>query len=450
MNGRTSTPVADEAVAGGPADGVVAGGPEAGALAAVAGRYAERADADGVLAPEVVAAVAATGFARHFVPVRHGGAASGFGSLLEAVALVGEQCASTAWCAALAAGSARLGAYLPERGQAELWNDGPDTLVAAGLIPSGRAVRRAGGWWLTGEWTYTSGADFSDWVLLCAPVTPDGTGAADGGAAPRQAGFFALPRADYQVRRTWRSLGMRATASDTVVVTGAAVPDHRSVSRERIYRGEAAGSAARCHAVPLRVVSGLLFAAPALGAAAGAVDAWRARLSGESPGGERARLALARSAGEVDAARLLLRRAAEVGDRGPAAGADARSAAGSTGPDAVPDTALDTALETVLDTASDTALDVALDAALDAVRNPRDCALAVELLLTATDRLFRASGTRAQAPGDRVQRAWRDVSCVASHVALRFESAGLQYADHLLGVPGVPGVPGAPSGGGGA
>ncbi|MBB5783204.1 acyl-CoA dehydrogenase family protein [Nonomuraea jabiensis] len=379
MNVRTRGPAVEPA-----ARGVAAGERAVRELADVAGRHAERADASGEPAQEAVSGIVAAGFARHFVPERHGGAAGGFAALLGAVAAVGERCASVAWCASLAAGSARLGAYLPESGQADLWGGGPDVLVAAGLIPSGRAVRQRDGWRLTGEWAYTSGAEFSDWVLLCAPTGP-GDGA--GGNAAR---FFAVPRAGYTVRPTWRALGMRATASDTVAVTDVFVPEHRSVPRERIYRGEAAQPAARCHAVPLRLVSGLLFAGPALGAATAAVQAWRARLSAEASAAESARLALARSATEVETARLLLNRAAETADRAPLGGPP------------------------------------------DEARNARDCAYAVELLREATDRLFRSAGTRVQAAGDPLQRAWRDVSCVAGHVALRFEPAALQYAAHLL------------------
>jgi two-component flavin-dependent monooxygenase len=105
-------------------------------------------------------------------------------------------------------------------------------------------------------------------------------------------------------------------------------------------------------------------------------------------------LAVASAAAEVETAGLLLARAAETADR------EAPDGEG--------------------------------DIARDEARNARDCAYAVELLRQATDRLFRAAGTRVQAAGDPLQRAWRDVSCVASHVALRFEPAALRYAAHLL------------------
>ncbi|MER7181901.1 hypothetical protein ABT404_20855, partial [Streptomyces hyaluromycini] len=116
------------------------------AVTALAARHARASEEAACLHPEVAAALPATGFARHFVPSRWGGRAGGFAELVDAVAAVGQACASTAWCCALLAGHARLAAHLPERAQAELWADSPDTAIAAAVVPpSGRLTRAPGG-----------------------------------------------------------------------------------------------------------------------------------------------------------------------------------------------------------------------------------------------------------------------------------------------------------------
>ncbi|MFG1668851.1 acyl-CoA dehydrogenase family protein [Streptomyces sp. Y7] len=356
--------------------------------AELAARHAAAADQARRLPGEVVAGLVAAGFARHFVPHRWGGRAGGFVELLDTVSTVGEGCASAAWIAAVVAGAARMGVYLPDEGQRELWAAGPDTVIAGALSPSGYATPDAGGWRLTGQWPLVSGVDFADWTLVCASV-PRGDHAV--------ARFFAVPRRDYRVMDTWFNVGLRATGSNTLVADGVFVPEHRSVARGAIRRGLAVGSVAPCHTAALRTINGTLFAAPVLGAARAAVRAWSARLAGRSAQGSLAprdnplvRGVLARAEGEIESAALLLRRVARAGDDGP------------------------------------------VDAA-EAARAPRDCALAADQLVDAVERLFRSAGCGAQAQDDPLQRIWRDVHCAVSHVALRFDTAGGAYGGQLLG-----------------
>ncbi|MCD0452125.1 hydrolase [Actinocorallia sp. API 0066] len=342
--------------------------------AETAARGAAKADEHRVLSAEVAESLVAAGFSRHFVPARWGGADGAATGLVRAAATVGEGCASAAWCGAVAAGSSRMGVYLPEEGQAELWADGPDTRVVGALVPAGRAERTDGGWLVSGSWDFTSGVDHSDWAFVCAP---------DADARPW---FFAVPRSGYRIRDTWHNVGMRGTGSNTLVLDGVSVPAHRAFDRAEMLAGRAVGSRSPCHTVPLRGVSGLIFAAPALGAARGAAREWTTRFRG---GGETARLAAARAAGAINVADLLLETAAARCDRG-----------GLT-----PE---------------------------ESLRQPYDCALAVDHLVDAVEGLFRGAGSRGQLAASPLQRFWRDVHCLASHVALRREPAAVAYGGHLL------------------
>ncbi|MFD3523546.1 acyl-CoA dehydrogenase family protein [Streptomyces sp. NPDC058653] len=364
----------------------------AATVAEVAADRAKAGEEDRRLAPEVVAALVEAGFARHFVPAVHGGSEGGFTELTEAVARVGEGCASAAWAASLAAYAGRYAAYLPPAAQEEIWGGGPDVLLAGALVPSGKVERSSRGWRLTGAWPYISGVHHADWVLACAAVRGDDTGEDD------EVRFFAVPRAEHRVERTWSTSGMRATGSDTLVLDGAVVPEHRSFPRATVLAGRAPRSLARCHTVRMAEVGALPFVAPLIGAVRGALRAWTARTSLRVDARGRAvaasplvRSTLARAAGEVDAAELLVLRAAAVAD------GDARV----SGVDA-------------------------------AVRGPRDTALAVELLVAAVGRIMRASGTSGQTESDPVQRFWRDVNAAASHVALSFDTAGPAYGAWAL------------------
>ncbi|MEU6351696.1 acyl-CoA dehydrogenase family protein [Streptomyces sp. NPDC047072] len=347
--------------------------------AKIAAEHAAESERRRTLRAEVVESLTTAGFARHFVPLAHGGRAGLFTDVVAAVATVGAGCTSAAWGASLTAHLPRMAAYLPEQGRAELWQDGPDTLLVGALMPLGRAEPVPGGWRVSGRWPYVSLVEFSAWALVCA-VAPR-----DGGAETR---FFAVERGAYAIEDTWDSVGMRGTGSHTLVLRDALVPAHRSFLRDSLIAGTVEGAADPCHRVPLKAVNGLCFAAPVLGAARAAADAWLPLAAGRGSLSETAAVELARATGETDAAELLLHRAAETADRG------------------APD-------------------------AFEVGRAARDCALAAELSVTAVERLFRSAGTRGQQQNSPLQRAWRDAHSSASHVVLQLQPAAAEYARHV-------------------
>jgi two-component flavin-dependent monooxygenase/oxygenase LndZ5 len=370
----------------------------AAGIALYAGRRAEAAERSREVDPAVMAAIVQAGFARHFVPAVHGGHEGTFAELVEAVQVIAEECPASSWCASLIAGISRMaGAFLPEEGRAEVWADGPDTVLVGSASPFGTARQTSGGWLVSGRWPYMSAIAYSDWALVCAMVQS---------ATTTEARLFALPRAAYRVEDTWFSVGMAATGSNTLVLDEVFVPGHRSFGRAELFTGRPNDEAVpvpACHRAPLQAVAALMFAAPAVGAASGMVrtfSAYFAEKVGNAqqiPGttgvqGVRAsaETALARAAGEADAAVLLLDRAARLADDGAVAGA------------------------------------------FETARNLRDCALAVDLAAASVDRLFRQSGTRGQSTGGAMQRLWRDVTSVSTHVALQFEPAARSWVDQLL------------------
>ncbi|WP_042383067.1 acyl-CoA dehydrogenase family protein [Streptacidiphilus melanogenes] len=340
---------------------------------------------------ETAAAVVEAGFARHFVPQHLGGTAGTFSALLDASAAVGETCLSTAWCATLYAAHGRLASYLPEQGRQQLWERSPDMLISASIMPpQGEAVRERDGWRLRGRWDMASGVDHADWLLL---------GSRTPGADGPEHRIFAVPRADWTALDTWRSLGMRGTGSHAVEVTEAFLPDSLSFTLGSLNRPQPEG-AARCHRVPYLMVGALMFAMPMVGAAQGALDAWRAasvrRAGGGTPGlARRAETdrVLAECSVQVDAARMLLERAARRAD-------------------------------------------TADPSPLLAAENRRDAAVAVSWCASVADRLFRTAGSRAHREDSALQRHWRDLTTASSHGALAVEAAAVGYADALLDLPG--------------
>lgn len=339
------------------------------------------------LTRETVAALEAAGFARHFVPRRWGGDEGTFEALFRATAVVGEGCASAAWCAVLWAAHARFAALLPEEGQKEIWGESPEARIAAALVPpSGSASRVPGGWVLEGEWDLVSGVGHAHWVLLAARET-------DGPDRPTRA--FAVPKGLVTVRDTWNATGLRATGSDTVLLGATVVPDARSVPLAALLTGGGTDGLPRCHAAPAHLAGGLMFCAPAVGAARRALTVWtrwaRTATHGEVRPLDRpsARERLARSAVEIEAAELMLRTAAERADT-----------------------------EVITE---------GLTAA-----NRRDAAVAADWLATAVDRLFRTGGSHLRDREGELYRNWSDVLTVASHGALSLEPAAEVFARSLV------------------
>ncbi|GLZ55395.1 acyl-CoA dehydrogenase family protein [Actinomycetospora sp. NBRC 106378] len=338
----------------------------------LAGDHAAEADATRRLAPEVVEALRDAGFARHFVAAAAGGSEGSFTEFARAVMAVGAACPSAAWWASLTALSARFAAHLPAEGHAELWAEGPDALVVAGLPPMGQAAVRPGGdVRLTGRWSYVSGLDEAAWVLLCARVPVDG--------ADPELRFFLLPRADVTVAQTWDSTGMRATGTHTVIVEDVTVPAHRSFARADLVAGHSRASTVPVHNVPFQAVGGLTFVAPAAGAGAGALAACTGSIAGKRLG-PLAATALVRASGRIDAARLLVEQNAAV-----------------------------------LDTREFTPLAMA--------RNERNAAFAAESLAAAAGELLGAAGTGGLSQGRPLERFWRDIASATSHIALRYDTA---------------------------
>ncbi|KUO16765.1 oxidoreductase [Streptomyces dysideae] len=349
-------------------------------------RDARAAQRDRRLTDGTVAAVANAGFARHFVPRRWGGDEGTFAEVFRAAAGVGEGCASAAWCAVLWAAHGRFAALLPEEGQKEIWGEGPDVRIAAALMPpSGSASRVSRGWLLQGEWDLTSGVDHAQWMLLAAPEADE---------PGRPVRVFAVPRRRVTVHDTWNATGLRATGSNTVVLDATVVPDSRSVPLAVLLAGDGGGDAPRCHAAPAHLAGGLMFCAPAAGAARRALTVWNRWARTAAPGGVRpldrasVQERLARSAAEIEAAELMLCTAADRADVG------------------------------------------AITEAATAV-NRRDATLAVDWLATAVDRLFRTGGAHLRDAEGELHRHWSDVLTVASHGALRLEPAAEAYARSL-------------------
>src|SRR5499427_6670708 len=231
-------------------------------------RAQEAEDARAVPA-ESVKSLEETGFFRLLQPRTAGGLEADPVTFFTAVRLIASACGSTGWVASVIGVHPWQLALFPPQAQQDVWGADPDTRMSSSYAPTGRARQTEGGHRLDGRWSFSSGCDHATWVLLGGIVTNDE-------GQPTDFRTFLLPASDYTIDDVWDTVGLRGTGSNDIVVDGAFVPEHRSLSFADVFRCACPGQAV--NPAPLyRLPYGSLFSysitTPIIGMAVGAYDA---------------------------------------------------------------------------------------------------------------------------------------------------------------------------------
>ena len=262
---------------------------------------------------ESVKAIEETGFFRLLQPTRFGGMEAEPLTFLSAVRLIASACGSTGWVSSVLGVHAWQLALFPPPAQEEVWAGDPTARMSSSYAPTGKAQPVPGGHQVTGRWSFSSGCNHATWVLLGAIVTDD-----EGN--PVDFRTFLLPASDYVIDDVWDTVGLRGTGSNDIVVSGAFVPEHRSLSFTDVSRCACPGH--EINKAPLyRLPYGSLFSysitTPIIGMATGAYDAHVAyqrervraayigQKAAEDPHGQ---VRIAEAAGELDLAWLAVER----------------------------------------------------------------------------------------------------------------------------------------------
>lgn len=360
------------------------------------------ADEQRRLPAETLDELVAAGVLRMLQPKRYGGREAHPRSFFDVVRALSGACGSTGWVASVLGVHPWHVGLFDERAQDEVFGDRPDAVVCSAYAPVGRLEEVAGGFRLSGQWSFSSGSDHADWALLgaLAPGTGD---------APRHLTAL-LPRADFRVHDVWDAVGLRGTGSNDVVVEDVFVPAHRVLGHDDQQAGRAPGLAVNdsgLFRMPFASVFTTAVTVPVLGAVSGCLDAWLEHLRDRvrvSPAGGRfaedpfAQVAMARAASEVASAWLQLE-----------ANLDALYAAAC---------------------AETGAVDLGLR-----LRTRRDQVLGAERAIRAVEMLFKTAGGNSLNRGNPIERAWRDAHAGSVHVANDVERALAAYGKHAFGLP---------------
>ena len=328
--------------------------------------------------------LAETGFFRLLQPTRYGGLESDPRTFYTAVRDIAGACGSTGWVSSVVGVHPWQVALFADEAQQAVWGEDPDTRLSSSYAPTGKATQVEGGFQLSGRWSFSSGCDHCQWVLLGGLVFN-----AEGNVVDFRT--FMVPRRDYAIEDVWNVVGLRGTGSNDIVVDDVFVPEAFTLSMSDTGRCFGPGqevNTADLYKLPFHSVFTMTISTPIIGMAYGAYAehvemqqkrvraAYLAEKTSQDP---YATVRIARAANEIDSAWVLqmhnlseLMACVERGEKIP--------------------------------------LQLRLK-----VR--RDQVIASERGIRAIDMMFEASGGRALAEGTYLQRAWRDAHAGRVHAA---------------------------------
>src|SRR5215469_7888465 len=214
------------------------------------------------------------GFVRCLQPARWGGGEVSLVEYIDAMIELARVSPSAGWVAGVIGVHPWQLALFDERAQQEMWGKDPATMHSSSYNPTGKAEKVAGGYKLSGRWSFSSGCDHCHGVML---------GAICGGReiGDRQVPdfrSFLLMGDQYRIEDNWNVAGLKGTGSKDVVVENAFVPDYRTQSHiDYATCAPLAGqerNTGPLYRLPWSVVFNAALACAILGAAKGFVDTW--------------------------------------------------------------------------------------------------------------------------------------------------------------------------------
>src|SRR3984885_8263785 len=295
-------------------------------------------------------------------------------------------------------------ALFPEEAQHDVWSRNNAACIATSAAPTGKVAPAAGGYRLNGRWSWCSGLRHSQWIMIGGLVHRERESHPD-------MRLYLVPVSEVKQDDTWYCAGLRASGSNTSVLDNVFVPEHRSVSFSALRDACSPGSKVNTNPIfntPFIAVHSYALLAPALGSARGAYAdfvAWtkqryltytKLNIAQHVP----VQLKVAEIGAHIDAAELLARRAMAT------ARADYSGMTLKT--------------RTLL---------------------RRDFTYAMRMLRDAMDDLVKISGSSGLMDNNSVQRSWRDVHAISSHVVMNWDVPAENFGRMEFGLPLNPAYP---------
>ena len=321
-----------------------------------------------------------------------------------AVELGRSTCGSSAWCLNYLSDHACILSHFPEEAQHDVWSRDKAACIATSAAPTGKVSVAPGGYRLDGRWSWCSGLRHSQWIMIGGLVQREGEAHPD-------MRLYLVPVSQVTQDDTWYCAGLRASGSNTSVLDDVFVPEHRSVSFSTLRDAHSPGSEVNANPIyrtPFIAVHTYALVGPALGLARGGYAdfvQWtqqryltytQLNIAQHVP----VQIRIAEIAAQIDAAELLARRALETARKNY--------------------TGMTLKTRTLL---------------------RRDFTYAMRLLREAMDALVKISGSSGLMDGNPVQRCWRDVHAISSHVVMNWDVPAENFGRSEFGLGVNPAYP---------
>lgn len=337
------------------------------------------------------------------VPRRFGGLERGPGLILDIGYELGRGCGSTAWLYCLLTGHHWLLSHYPLKTQEELYAGRDHAFFPQTVSGRGGIARPVdGGWRVSGQWSFATGIDVSDWVSCTATADKENP-------HPLQDRInVILPKSEVEVLDTWNTTGMRGTGSHDFVVRDVFIPAHRALTQADLQSGRTPGRAALPEYVALGtpyfslLLTGVM--PPFLGVTHRAIDEF----------------------------------AAYTKARGGIAGLNHQSRASTHMKLGHAQARLDAMLRTARAIFQDIARSLAAGEKITAeqrIRHRRDAAYVGDECGKLVDALIASAGSRSQFHDSIFQLLQRDAHTARSHIVFDIEDATEAYGRQMLGIP---------------
>jgi 3-hydroxy-9,10-secoandrosta-1,3,5(10)-triene-9,17-dione monooxygenase len=224
---------------------------------------------------------------------------------------------------------------------------------------------------------------------------------------PPEMRFSLVPRQDFQVEDTWRSVGLRGSGSNDILISDTFVPSYRTLSFAQSDQIDSPGTAVNdgpVYRLPTFGVFNLGAVGPALGLAQGALDAFlddisrRANLQNSKIAQFMTmQLRVSEASAEIDSALLLYRHTVDVIRKAAQRGQGIEQG--------------------------------------ELLKIQRDCAYMGKLCQRAVERLVDVMGAGGLTEDNFVQLALADIRGACAHITMVWDANAVPYGKHLLGIP---------------
>ncbi|MFT4582533.1 MAG: 3-hydroxy-9,10-secoandrosta-1,3,5(10)-triene-9,17-dione monooxygenase [Gammaproteobacteria bacterium] len=174
------------------------------------------------------------GFLQILTPKRYGGHELHIDTLVSVSRIISSACASTGWVSAFFIGHNWFHSVFPQESQDEVFAENPYQRSSAQISPTAQAVKVNGGYEVTGQQSWSSGATHATYVFFTAIYA-----ASD---AEPELLLFCIPRENVELIDNWYIAGMRGTGSCDVKVDNVFVPEHHMLPFKDFLDGSHFGS----------------------------------------------------------------------------------------------------------------------------------------------------------------------------------------------------------------